>query len=104
MLEQQLHAQLLHDKYAQPQLLGQLPQQLQQQPPMTKAGRRQRPTADAAGLACFGTGVQEEQGRMSQSGPLCQPSAVAPAPVPELFEVSIMGSPMPRFCTAALKQ
>lgn len=102
MLEQQLQTQLLHDRSAQPQLLGQLPQQLHQQPPVTKVGRRQRPTADAAGLACFGTGVQEEQSRMSQSGPLCQPSAVAPAPVPELFEVRTAGSLMPRFCTAAL--
>ena len=72
-LEQHLQAQLLEDRSA------------------TKAGRRQRPTADAAGLACVGMGVQEEQGRMIQSGPLYQPSAVAPAPVPELFEVGTLG-------------
>ena len=91
-LEQDLQAQLLEDRFAQSQLLGQLPQQLHQQPPVTKAGRRQRPTADAAGLACIGNGLQEEQGRMTQSGPLYQPSAVAPAPVPELFEVCTLGN------------
>ena len=92
-LEQQLQAQLLDERSAQPQLLGQLPQQLHQGQPMTKAGRRQRPTADAAGLACVGMGVHEEQGRMTQSGPLSQPSAMAPAPVPvpELFEVCTVG-------------
>ena len=96
-LEQQLQAQLLDDRSAQPQLLGQLPQQLHQGQPMTKVGRRQRPTADAAGLACVGMGVHEEQSRMTQSGPLYQPSAVAPAPVPvpELFEVCTVGDPTP---------
>ena len=87
-LEQQLQQQLLKDRCAQAQHLGQLHEKLHQQPPAMKAGRRQRPTADAAGLACVGMSVQEEQGRMTQSGPF-QPSAMAPAPVPELFQVCL---------------
>ena len=86
-LEQQ--RQLLDDRNVPPQLVGQVPLQLQQQPTMTRVGRRQRPTADAAGLACFGMGVQEAPSRMTQSG-LLHPSAVAPAPFPELFEVSFV--------------
>ena len=82
------------DKYVQAQVQSQLPQQLQDQQPSARCrGPRRRPTADAAGLACFGKGVQEEQqGRMTQSGQLQtgvlqQPPAMGPAPVPELFEV-----------------
>lgn len=84
---QQLQAQRSDGTCAQPQVLGQLPEQLHQQPSVTKASRRRRPTADAAGLACFGMGVQEEQGRMTQSGLLHQPSVMAPTPAPEMFEV-----------------
>ena len=69
------------------QLLSQLPGQQQQQQSMTRVGRRPRATADAAGLACIGLGKQEEQSRMTQSGPLHPPSATVPAAVPELFEV-----------------
>ncbi|KAA6416653.1 MAG: hypothetical protein FRX49_13371 [Trebouxia sp. A1-2] len=73
-------------------LPDQLPaQQLQQQPSVGRGSRRHRPTADAAGLTCFGKAVQDtEAGRMSQSGPLQsglldEPSEAA-VPVPELFE------------------
>lgn len=96
-LRQQVQGQFLQeviprdDKQLKPQLLQQLPEQLhEQQPPMRRDGRRQRPSADAGEIACFGKAVQDEQGRMTQSGPLQsgvlhQPSAVSH--VPELFEV-----------------
>ena len=94
---QQLHHEGT-DMQRQAQLPRQLPeqlqeQQLQQQPSVMRLNRRHRPTADAAGLACFGKGVQgSEEGRMTQSGPLQtgqlqQPSEAAPAALPELFEV-----------------
>ena len=74
------------------QARDQLPQQLPQQQLTTarRSGRRRRPTADAAGLACLGRAVQEggEEARMTRSGPLRQePSGLALLPVPELFEV-----------------
>ena len=84
-----------NDRHVQPQVLNQLPQTLLEQVlSARREGRRQRPTADAAGLACFGKGVQDEQGRMTQSGPLqpgllqeASPVIPMPMPVPELFEV-----------------
>ena len=79
------------------QLPDQLPaQQLQQQQPVERGSRRHRPTADAAGLTCFGRAVQDtETGRMTQSGPLQsgllqEPSGAAAIPVPELFEVVVL--------------
>ena len=79
------------------QLPDQLPaQQLQQQLSVVRGSRRHRPTADAAGLTCFGKAVQDtEAGRMTQSGPLQsrllqEPSGAAAVPVPELFEVPVL--------------
>ena len=90
-----------HDVQLQAQVHRQLPdqllaQQLQQQLSVVRGSRRHRPTADAAGLMCFGKAVQyTEADRMTHSGPLQsgllqEPSGAAAVPIPELFEVVIL--------------